>query len=70
VPLHAGDLILLCSDGFWDTLTTAEMLVQLQAKPLREAIHLLMDTAEIRGGPRCDNLSVLALRFGPEPATG
>ncbi|TCS72694.1 serine/threonine protein phosphatase PrpC [Sulfuritortus calidifontis] len=70
VPLHEGDLILLCSDGFWDELTAEEMLAQLQARPLREAIHLLMDTAEGRGGPRCDNLSALALRFGPEPVAG
>lgn len=68
VLLQEGDLLLLCSDGFWDTLTAEEMLGQLQAKPLREAIHRLMDAAESRGGARCDNLSVLAMRL--EPAAG
>ncbi|NWG87355.1 MAG: serine/threonine-protein phosphatase [Hydrogenophilaceae bacterium] len=69
-PLREGDLLLLCSDGFWDALAPGEMLAELQARPLRQAVHQLMDTAESRGGPRCDNLSVLALRFGPEPVAG
>ncbi len=69
-PLHVGDLLLLCSDGFWDSLTPEEMLAELKAKPLQQAVQCLMDLAEARGGARCDNLSVLALRYGPEPAFG
>lgn len=70
VPLSEGDLLLLCSDGFWDSLEPDEMLAELRAKPLQQAVHRLMDLAETRGGPRCDNLTVLALRYGPEPAVG
>ncbi|MEW5893842.1 MAG: protein phosphatase 2C domain-containing protein [Pseudomonadota bacterium] len=70
VALQTGDVLLLCSDGFWDALTPEAMLAELRGHALREAIHRLMDTAEQRGGPRCDNLSVLALRYGPEPEAG
>lgn len=69
-PLHEGDLLLLCSDGFWDTLAPEEMLAELKARPLQQAVPRLMDLAEQRGGAHCDNLSVLALRYGPEPAVG
>lgn len=65
--LHEGDLLLLCSDGFWDSLAPEEMLTEFQAKPLQQAVHHLMDLAENRGGAHCDNLTVLALRYGPEP---
>lgn len=68
VPLQAGDLLLLCSDGFWGTLAPDEILAELAARPLQQAVQRLLDVAEERGGPRCDNLSVLALRYGPEPA--
>lgn len=69
-PLQQGDLLLLCSDGFWDSLKPEEMLAELKAKHLREAVEKLMDMAETRGGPRCDNLTVLALRYGDEPGIG
>lgn len=67
-PLQQGDLLLLCSDGFWGHLAPDEILAELAAQPLQQAVHRLMDVAEDRGGPRCDNLSVLVLRYGPDPA--
>lgn len=67
IPLKEGDLLLLCSDGFWDSLAPEEMLAELQVKSLQQAIHYLMDLAETRGGKHCDNLTVLALRYGAEP---
>lgn len=69
-PLQEGDVLLLGSDGFWGELLPEEMLAELQAKPLQQAIQQLMDLAESRGGPRCDNLSALVLRYGPEPRLG
>jgi PPM family protein phosphatase len=65
-PLEQGDVVLLCSDGFWGHLTPAEMLSTLRAHPLRDAASLLMDQAEDRGHGHGDNLSLVAMRYGPD----
>jgi len=61
--LEKGDILLLCSDGFWGPLTQRQMLHALMARPLTEAIPELMALAEVRGGPQCDNVTVLALAW-------
>lgn len=66
VPLTPGDVLLLCSDGFWSNLSTAEMLSSLRARPLHDAVTALMDEAEARGHGHGDNLSVVAMRYGPD----
>lgn len=66
VPLAQGDVLLLCSDGFWSHLNAPEMLSSLRAHPLRDAASLLMDEAEERGEGRGDNLSVVAMRYGAD----
>ena len=60
--LAQGDLLVLCSDGFWGPLTPRQMLHSLATRPLREAIDELSALAERRAGERCDNVSVLAVR--------
>jgi len=60
--LAPGDVLLLCSDGFWGPLGPRQMLHSLATRPLREAIDELSALAERRAGERCDNVSVLALR--------
>ena len=64
--LHSGDVLLLCTDGVWPELTPAEMFATLRAYPLEKAVKHMMDHAEYRGGMECDNLSVVALRYGEE----
>jgi len=64
VAVHDGDILLLCTDGFWSALEEAEMLVNLSTFDLQEAIERLMDQAEFRAGEKSDNLSVIALRYG------
>jgi serine/threonine protein phosphatase PrpC len=66
VKLTLGDVLLICSDGFWSHLSAPEMLSTLRAYPLRDAASLLMDQAEQRGEGRGDNLSVVAMRYGPD----
>ncbi len=66
VTLSEGDVLLLCSDGFWSELSVPDMLSTLRAHPLRDAASLLMDLAEEHAGGRGDNLSVVAMRYGPD----
>jgi len=61
--LLKGDIVLLCSDGFWGPLTQRQLLVGLIGKDLKKALPELMDLAEARAGPRCDNLSVISIEW-------
>ena len=66
-PLLVHDIVLLCSDGFWNPLTQRQMLHSLTARSLEAAIPELVELAERRAGPDCDNISVVAMRWA-EPA--
>lgn len=57
------DLVVLCSDGFWGPLTQRQLLVGVLGKEPKKAFPELIDLAESRAGPRCDNISVLALQW-------
>ena len=61
--LHKGDLVLLCSDGFWGPLTQRQLLMGLIGKAPAKALPELIELAETRAGPRCDNVSVLAIEW-------
>jgi serine/threonine protein phosphatase PrpC len=64
--LAKGDVLLLCSDGFWGPLTQRQMLHALLARSLEAAIPELAELAETRGGPLADNVSALAMTWGEE----
>ena len=64
--LAKDDIILLCSDGFWGPLTQRQLLGKLAEKQFAQALSELMSLAEVRGGPGCDNLSVVAVSWGEE----
>jgi serine/threonine protein phosphatase PrpC len=61
--LAEDDVVLLCSDGLWGPLTQRQLLMGLLGKPLAKGLPELMTLAESRAGPRCDNLSVLAVQW-------
>jgi PPM family protein phosphatase len=61
-PLAAGDVLLLCSDGFWGPLPPRQMIHSVTTRPLHEAVDELAAMAERRAGERCDNVTVLAVR--------
>ena len=65
--LDSGDIILLCSDGFWGPLTQRQLLAALVDKPVAQAVLELMALAETRAGPECDNVSAVAMRWGENP---
>ncbi len=61
--LQPGDVLLLCSDGFWGPLRNGLLVRELEYPSLRRSILELSDLAERRAGNHCDNLTVLALRW-------
>jgi PPM family protein phosphatase len=64
--LAKGDVVLLCSDGFWGPLTQRQMMHALLARGLEQAIPELAALAETRGGPLADNVSAVGLAWGEE----
>jgi len=64
--LAKNDILLLCSDGLWGPLTQRQMLNALLGRPLEGAIATLVELAEMRAGPDCDNTSVIAINWGQE----
>jgi len=64
VILKPGDVVMLCSDGFWGPLDDSQMGTMLEnGQPLEEALNGIAEKAERLSYPRSDNISVLALRF-------
>ena len=61
--LAEDDLVLLCSDGFWGPLTQRQLLMGVLGKEMTKSLPELITLAETRAGPRCDNISVLAIQW-------
>ena len=67
-PVAVGDSFLLCSDGLTGVVTDAEIAAFLANMPPSEAVKVLVDLANLRGGP--DNITVIIAKVaGPEIAT-
>ncbi|MBI4754103.1 MAG: serine/threonine-protein phosphatase [Betaproteobacteria bacterium] len=62
-PLHAGDVVVLCSDGLWGPLGSELLSRRLRRGNLLEETPRLLDEAEELGGATCDNLSVVAMAW-------
>jgi PPM family protein phosphatase len=63
LQLQQGDRMLLCSDGLWGTVNDDEIAYVLAKHPLDQAVPELVEMALKRGGPRCDNVTVLAMEW-------
>lgn len=63
LSLQQGDRVLLCSDGLWGTVSDEEIAAELSRRPLEQSVPDLVETALRRGGPRCDNVTVLAMEW-------
>jgi len=59
-PLEPSDMFLLCSDGLSGQVQDAEIGALLQSLPPAEAAQVLVDLANLRGGP--DNVTVIVVR--------
>lgn len=62
-PLSQGDVVLLCTDGFWGEIPGETLAVELKGANLLQAVPMLLNQAERKAGPRGDNLSVVAARW-------
>jgi len=61
--LQEGDRILLCSDGLWGTVEDEEITRTVAARPISDAVPELVEMALRNGGPKCDNVTVLAMEW-------
>lgn len=59
-----GDVMLVCSDGFWANLDEEDMVASLfSGASLRDSLQALAESAVRRGGAGSDNTSAAALRL-------
>jgi serine/threonine protein phosphatase PrpC len=63
VELEKGDILLLCTDGFWEPLDDALIGSQLLEKTIQQSISELALQAEKTNYPNSDNTSVLAIKI-------
>lgn len=68
VPLRAGDLIALCTDGAWSPL--GDRLAAELNLPLTVTVPRLLDVAEAAAGPDSDNLTLIALHWEGDGTDG
>ncbi len=63
--LQEGDVVLLCSDGFWGPLQERPLVETIYKKPqpLLNCITELAQRAETTSSPESDNVTVVALRW-------
>lgn len=66
-PLELGDTFLLCSDGLSGQITDEELGPLLSSFPPSEVVRVLVDLANLRGGP--DNITVIVVRVAGPAAT-
>lgn len=67
--LSRHDSLLLCSDGLWGNLPDDPHYMDdmLTRHGLVDGVRLLAEDARKRGGDRCDNVSIVAVRLADAP---
>jgi len=63
VDLEQDDGFILCSDGFWEVMTSQEMIASLQNNNLTTAVDAVVEQAAERGGDSGDNIAVAYVRI-------
>ena len=63
VPLRSGDVLLLCSDGFWSGIDEADMARELDKEPVMAVVPRLVRRAVQHNGVTADNTTALALQW-------
>ncbi len=63
IALQQGDKILLCSDGLWGSLSDDDIVRQLSARPVGEAVPDLVESALQKAGVTSDNVTAIALEW-------
>jgi serine/threonine protein phosphatase PrpC len=68
LPLAVGDTFLACSDGLTGKVENEEIAALLSSLSCQEAAEVLIDLANLRGGP--DNITVVVVRVVGNHLTG
>ena len=63
LPLELGDRILLCSDGLWGNLPESTLIDVLGSGHVSTTAAGLVEQALLRGGPTCDNTTLVAVEW-------
>ena len=61
LPLHQGDILMICTDGLWGQMDAGEIEHALASEPPDAACRSLVQLAKERGGP--DNITLQVLRI-------
>jgi len=61
--LQKGDRILLCSDGLWGTVADETITDHMAKHAISDAVPELVEEALRNGGPKCDNVTVIAMEW-------
>lgn len=60
LPIQVGDVFMLCSDGLTGEVEDDEIASLLSHLPPEQAVRVLVDLANLRGGP--DNITIVAAK--------
>lgn len=63
VGLHQGDVIMLCSDGFWEPIDDMQMGAKIMDGRLGDALDKLSQQAEEASYPSSDNTTAVAIQI-------
>jgi serine/threonine protein phosphatase PrpC len=63
IQMHAGDRVLLCSDGLWGSVSDAEIVGQLGQHALADAVPELVEQALRHAGAKSDNVTIIAAEW-------
>jgi len=67
-PMERGDRFLLCSDGLWGNLSDPMLVQLISERVIADAVPELVEQALRVGGPKCDNVTALAIEWeGSDP---
>jgi PPM family protein phosphatase len=61
--LQEGDRLMICSDGLWGTISDETITRHLATRTISDAVPELVEEALREGGPKCDNVTVLAVEW-------
>ena len=61
--LHAGDRMLLCSDGLWGSVSDTTIAEQLALRPISDSAPELVEQALRNAGPKSDNVTVISVEW-------
>jgi len=61
--MHAGDRVLLCSDGLWGSVSDSDIAQELAQRTLSDAVPELVERALRHAGAKSDNVTILAAEW-------